>query len=103
MKEKFQNGYIKFGVTIFAAGAALIILYQIMVHIDVVRNGIATVWTILSPFVYGLIMAYLLCPIYNIVVRRMYPILSPAFEKKRMRSSCLSLWRQFWRFCVCLV
>ena len=31
---------------------------------------------ILAPFIYGLVMAYLLCPVYNFTVRNVYGMLT---------------------------
>lgn len=83
MKERFQNRYAKLGITIFCAGAALIVLYEVIIHFNKVQGGVSFITSILSPFIYGLVMAYLLCPVYNASVRRMYKSLSPAFEKKK--------------------
>lgn len=72
MREKYKSIYLKLGLTIFAAGAALIFLFEAINNLDGIGEGWATIYGILSPFVYGLVMAYLLCPIYNATVRRMY-------------------------------
>ncbi|MGN0658897.1 MAG: AI-2E family transporter [Emergencia sp.] len=83
MKERLQNEYVKLGLTIFAAGAGLIILFQVITHFDRVEEGLSVLTTIISPFIYGLVMAYLLCPIYNMSVRRFYRIIKDAFQKKK--------------------
>ena len=72
MREKYKSIYLKLGLTIFAAGAALIFLFEAINNLDGIGAGWQTIYGILSPFVYGLVMAYLLCPIYNATVRRMY-------------------------------
>ena len=82
MKERFQNRYFKLGLTIFASGAALIVLYEVIIHFNRVQEGWQVITGILSPFIFGLVMAYLLCPVYNATVRRMYRILSTRFRKK---------------------
>lgn len=83
MRERFKSGYVKLGITIFAAGAALILVYHGIVHFEVVRSAWSGLSSILSPFIFGLVMAYLLCPVYNSTVRRMYGLLSPAFKQKK--------------------
>lgn len=83
MKERFQNRYVKLGITIFCAGAALIVLYQVIVHFDKVQEGWSIITGILSPFIFGLVMAYLLCPVYNAVVRRTYRLFSRIYTKKK--------------------
>ncbi len=74
---------MKLGLTVFWAGAALIFLYRIIDHFAWVREAVDTVEGILSPFIFGMIMAYLLCPVYNVVVRRMYHLLKDAFQKAK--------------------
>ena len=83
MKERFQNRYVKLGITIFCAGAALIVLYQVIVHFDKVQQGWNVVTGILSPFIFGLVMAYLLCPVYNAVVRKTYRLFVRIYTKKK--------------------
>ena len=72
MKELFRSTYFKFGLTIFISGSALILLFEAMNNWSSVGTGWETLYTIVSPFIYGLVMAYLLCPVYNATVRRMY-------------------------------
>lgn len=84
LKERFHNRYFKLGTTIFCAGAALIVLYQVFIHYGEVREGFSAIMTILSPFIYGLIMAYLLCPVYNMTVRETYRLFSRVVSKKRI-------------------
>lgn len=83
MKELFRSTYFKFGITVFVSGAALILLFEAVNNWSAVGNGWNTLYTILSPFVYGLIMAYLLCPIYNAVVRRMYHTTKDSFKTRK--------------------
>lgn len=72
MKEKFENKYAQLALALFLAGAALIILFEMVNNLGMVRDGLSRLYTIVSPFVYGLVIAYLLCPVYNASVRRTY-------------------------------
>lgn len=83
VRERFRNGYVKLGITIFVAGAALIVLYNMVAHIDGVRENLSTIQTILSPFIFGLVMAYLLCPVYNATVRRTYKLTAYRWPTKK--------------------
>lgn len=58
-------------------------LFEAVNNWNVVGNGWNNLCTILSPFIYGLIMAYLLCPIYNATVRRMYGLTKDRWRTKR--------------------
>ena len=83
MKERLENKYVKLALTIFAAGAALILFYLGVDKMDNVAEGLSFIWSILSPFIYGLVMAYLLCPVYNFVVRRIYHATEPKWKVKK--------------------
>lgn len=74
MKEKFEEKYFKFGLSIFLSGAGIILFYFLVKNIAGVGHAIGSLNTILAPFIYGLIMAYLLCPIYNICTRNVYRV-----------------------------
>lgn len=83
MRERLKNSYAKLGVTIFAAGAALIVLYEVIIHFNRVQEAWSALSTILSPFIFGLVMAYLLCPVYNVSVRRVYRLMQNTFKTKK--------------------
>ena len=75
MKKFWENTYFKWGTTVFAVGALLVVFYHILSDFTGFREGVSKFITILSPFIYGLVMAYLLSPVYNYIVRKMYPSL----------------------------
>ena len=83
MRERLRSRYFKLGMTIFVAGAALIVLFEAMNNWDSVGIGWSSLYTIVSPFVYGLVIAYLLCPIYNATVRRMYALTKHQWRTKK--------------------
>ena len=71
-----ESREFKLGITIFIAGALLILFYQIVGHYAGFKALILKVGGIISPFIYGFVLAYLLSPVYNFVVRKLYPIFS---------------------------
>ena len=83
MKELFRSTYFKFGLTVFIAGAFLILLFEAVNNWASVGSGWNALYTIVSPFVYGLVMAYLLCPVYNSIVRRMYGLTKDRWRTKK--------------------
>lgn len=100
--KRLESEYARLGLTIFGAGAALIVLFRIIDRFDWVRESLDMIQGILSPFIFGLVMAYLLCPVYNLVVRRMYHLLKDGFRQKktalrvaRVAGSVLSLMTLF--------
>ncbi len=72
MKEQFDEKQIKLGRIIFISGAALIVFYFFIQNIGVFIAAVKTLVGILMPFIYGMVLAYLLCPAYNLVTRTAY-------------------------------
>lgn len=69
MKLKFNHTYIKWGITAFCVIALSIIFFFMIYRFHGLGQGLNKLHSILTPFVYGLVMAYLLCPLYNWGVR----------------------------------
>jgi predicted PurR-regulated permease PerM len=57
---------------LFFVGLALILVYYIIHNTDSIGHGISTINSILTPFYGGIVLAYLMCPIYNWTVKRVY-------------------------------
>lgn len=72
MKERFKGRRFKLWLTLVTAGAAIIILFFFFKNIQTVGQAISALIGILMPFIFGFVMAYLLTPIYNVVVRWAY-------------------------------
>ena len=83
LREHTKNGYFKFTMSLVAAGVILIVIYQLVINRAAVFMGIDKLVDIVSPFIYGLIMAYLLAPVYNFMVRNTYKLTHPYFRKKK--------------------
>ena len=80
-KIKLQNKHIQQAVTITAVGITLILAYYVVNHMTVVKEELAKINDILMPFYIGIIMAYLLCPVYNASVRLAYRLNKGRFRK----------------------
>ena len=72
MKRISRSTYFKWGSTIVIVGALLILFYHLVTNYTGFLEGISKMITIISPFLYGFVMAYLLSPIYNFIVRKCY-------------------------------
>ena len=83
MRDSKYNENVRTGLTVFFTGALLIIFYQIVVHFAGFRQGIHQFNQILSPFIYGFVMAYIFSPIYNFIVRKIYGKLENKTKKKK--------------------
>lgn len=80
-KLSMRNQYVKQGLMFFAVGVALILAYYVVNNFSVVAGGLARINDILMPFYIGLVMAYLLCPIYNGTTRIIYRLNKGRFKK----------------------
>jgi hypothetical protein len=59
MKEKLENKYVAWGLTIFSVFAALILLFFAILRWDYIVSFITTVVSILMPFIFSLDLIYL--------------------------------------------
>ena len=83
MKRLLENKHARLMFMIFIVGALLIIFNQIVGNYESFSEGVGTIKTIISPFIYGFVMAYLLSPIYNATVRGLYKLLGKYFKNKQ--------------------
>ena len=76
MKIRLEEKHYKWGLAAFLVLVASMIVFFALYRFDVVAGAVDKIVDILMPFVYGLVMAYLLCPIYNNVTRGSYSLLN---------------------------
>ena len=81
MKLNFEEKYFKWGLTVFLVISACICVFFAFYRYEAVLNAIDFVYGILSPFVVGLVFAYLLCPLYNVTTRGAYSVLKNKIKK----------------------
>ncbi|MBQ0079032.1 MAG: AI-2E family transporter [Eubacterium sp.] len=72
MKIKLDENNIKWGTTAFLVVVASMMVLFAMLRLREITGFIDTVVGIFSPFIWGFVIAYLLCPIYNGCVRATY-------------------------------
>lgn len=82
MKINYDSIYIKWGMTAFCVLCATIIFFFIILRMEGVFNYIHIITKILMPFIYGLVIAYLLCPIYNFFTRHIFRVISNKVHAK---------------------
>ncbi len=75
--------FIEIGLTAFAVIAASIVLYFIIARMDAIANAINIITGIVTPFILGLVLAYLLCPLYNLVRNNSVKVRWPRFLKNK--------------------
>lgn len=82
-KIKIRNPYVRQGVMFFIVGVCLILAYYGVNHISVLGDGIHRINDILMPFYLGIIMAFLLTPVYNQMMRLVYKGVKGKFKKAK--------------------
>lgn len=83
MKEKLENKYIAWGLTIFSVFAALILLFFAIYRWDYIFGFFKTLVVIMMPFIYGLTIAYLMNPVLIFFENKVYePLLKKRLKKK---------------------
>ena len=79
MKEKIkQYPHLYWGVTAFCVLAGCILFYMLLQHLDGVISGFKAAMHLLSPFIWGFVIAYLLLPMCRFFEYRM---LSPLLKR----------------------
>ena len=68
-RNKIQSPYMKWGLTAAIALMLAISFFFVIYRYEGLLQGVAGFAHILTPFVYGLVMAYLVCPLYNVCIR----------------------------------
>lgn len=84
MKFKFNNKYVRWGLTAFLVVAAGIVFYYFMFHSSNIRAGFGIIVDILMPVVVGMAIAYLLTPVLNFIEGK---LLQPLCNKCKIKPS----------------
>ena len=79
MKFKTHNKYFHIGLTIFLTAIAIMCAYFLFFRIGEIKAGLHKINTILAPVFYGLIIAYLMTPLLNVIERK---FIRPLFDKE---------------------
>lgn len=70
-KSRFdlQPHYIEWGLTALGVIVACVLVVFVLFRMTMIWGIIKKFFSILSPFVYGFVMAYLLMPVFNMLYR----------------------------------
>lgn len=79
MKLRWDNQHVRWGVTAFLVIAASMLFYYGVFHMKTLITGIQTFLGILTPIVYGVVIAFLLTPLLNFLEKT---IIYPLLDKK---------------------
>ena len=83
-----KNKYLGWGITAFAVIACCILFYMLLQHGKSIGDAISSLLGILSPIIWGLVIAYLLWPLTRVFQRKLFePLLNRIRPKKPVRTS----------------
>lgn len=72
MRIKLEKKHYQWGLVALAVLVCAMLVFFAVHRFDKVAHFFQVCFGVLAPFIYGLVMAYLLCPIYNVTVRKVY-------------------------------
>lgn len=84
MKLRWDKQHIRWGVTAFLVIAASMLFYYGVFHMRTLLTGIKTFIGILTPIIYGVVIAFLLSPVLNFMEKK---IIYPFLAKKKISVS----------------
>lgn len=75
MKIKFEKKYVEIGIISFLVIAAALLLYYFLFHHTTFFVALSNVFKIISPVIYGFIMAFLMTPVLNYIENKIIKVL----------------------------
>jgi predicted PurR-regulated permease PerM len=83
---RWDKKYLYWGITAFLVIAAAILFYMALNYLPLLGNGLSALLHILSPFVWGLVICYLLSPFMRAVENRIFLPLSKKLYKNNKKN-----------------
>lgn len=95
MRRKFRwdKKYLHWGVTAFCVIAASILFFMALNYIPVIGEAINSLVRILSPFIWGLVLTYLLAPLMKSLEKNVFLPLTRRLYRKNKKKSGVKLAR----------
>ncbi len=88
---RWDKKYMYWGITAFCVIACAILFYMALNYIGMVKNALGTLIKILSPFIWGLVIAYLLNPLVSLLQRKAFgPVCAKIFARRATKGSGLA-------------
>lgn len=83
MKQKLENKYVAWGITIFTVFAALILLFFAIYRWDLIVGFFNTLVVIMMPMIFGLVISYIMSPVLKFFENKVFePLLKKKYKKK---------------------
>ena len=80
---RWDKKYLYWGITAFCVIACAILFYMALNYIDQLKRGITSLVMILSPFIWGLVISYLLNPLVRFLQTKAFDPLFAKLSKKK--------------------
>ena len=85
---RWDKKYLYWGITAFCVIACAILFYMALNYIDLLKEGISKIVRILSPFIWGLVISYLLNPLVKLLDTKVFaPLFGRCFKKNPERGA----------------
>ncbi len=89
MKIKFEKKYLEIGIITFLVIAASLLFYYLLFHHTALTLAFSKVIKIISPVIYGFILAFLMTPVLNFIEKKIVRVIffkarKDVFEKKKV-------------------
>ena len=78
---RLETKHYQWGLTAFLVIVCCVLAFFAIYRFDVIHKFFSFCWGVLAPFVYGLVMAYLVSPVYNATIRGTYSLLNKGDRK----------------------
>ena len=83
----WDKKYLYWGVTAFCVIACSILFYMALAYLPVIGGALKKLGRILSPFIWGLIITYLLSPLYKTLYKDIFLPLTAKLSGKKKKAS----------------
>lgn len=87
MKSPFQNQYFRIALSAWLVIAMSILCFFTFYKLDTIKQVLGQLAAILRPFTFGFVVAYLLLPIFNMLVRKTSPWFSRIIRNQKKAKS----------------
>ena len=81
MKDNKNNEYFKWGLTAIAVIAIALVLYLIFNRLGFIFKGLKTILSTIASVLYGMVMAFLMAPVYDFLGQKLNKAFSSLFPK----------------------
>ena len=75
MKIKFEKKYLEIGIISFLVIAASLMFYYFLFHYTTFLGALSKVFKIISPVIYGFILAFLMTPVFNYIEKKIVKVI----------------------------